>query len=278
MPSAVVVSPIAIGTNAWTKPTAAKAPGHGDRDHHGHQPGLDGEPTSPFTKQPELKLVTRQQEQESQTHIRHQLDIARVRPAQDLWSNQDPPHDENHHLGHAKAGEEARHDRGQRGQQTDNGEIDQAPLNQKRPLPQPAPLLHDSSQRWDRPPQRVKHSPGFPEPPSSVRCWAMSGTAVGVRIRQPMHSDYSSRVCGPSPSTLRPRDGVREVVGLGQGWLRSLSAGSHRARSSSGWTRSRAGSAGALSSTPPGPAPARGGSKTPIFSASVAEDRQSGEE
>ena len=88
-------------------------------------------PTSPLTKQPEFKLVTRQQEQEPQTHIRNQLDTARVRPAEHLWSDQDPPDDENHHLGHAEAGEQTCHDRGQRGQQTDNSEIDQAPLNQK---------------------------------------------------------------------------------------------------------------------------------------------------
>ena len=33
--------------------------------------------------------------------------------------------------GTRKRDEQARHDRGQRGEQTDNSEIDQAPLNQK---------------------------------------------------------------------------------------------------------------------------------------------------
>ena len=52
----------------------------------------------------------------------------RVSPPQDLRSDQDPAEDEDHHLRHAQPGEESRHDGGQRGDQADDGEVDQALL------------------------------------------------------------------------------------------------------------------------------------------------------
>ena len=84
VPSAVVVRPIAIGTNAWTKPTAAKRAGNGDRDYRCHQPGLQREPSGPLAEQLELELVARQQEEEPEADVGYQLDAVRVGPPQDL--------------------------------------------------------------------------------------------------------------------------------------------------------------------------------------------------
>ena len=93
VPSAVVVRPIATGTNAWTKPTAAKAPVTAIATTSCHQPGGQCEPSGPLTEQPELELVARQQEKEPQAHVGYQLDALRVSPPQDLRSDQDPAHE-----------------------------------------------------------------------------------------------------------------------------------------------------------------------------------------
>ena len=82
VPSAVVVRPIAIGTNARTNPTAAKAPVTAIATSCCHQPGGQCEPPGPLTKQPELEFVARQQEQKPEAHVGDQLDALRLRPPQ----------------------------------------------------------------------------------------------------------------------------------------------------------------------------------------------------
>jgi hypothetical protein len=101
--------------------------GHGDCNHQRHQPGGQCEPSGPLTEQPKLQFVARQQKEEPQTDVGYQLDAGRVSPPQHLRSDQDPAHNENHHLRHPP-GEQARHNRGQRGDQTDDEEVDQALL------------------------------------------------------------------------------------------------------------------------------------------------------
>ena len=113
--------------------------GHGDRDYRCHQPGGQCEPSGPLPKQPELELVTRQQEEEPEAQVGYQLEALRLGPPQDLRPDQNSPHDEDHHLRHAHPGEEAHQDGGQRGDHADDEEVDEALLKTHRDLPRPTP-------------------------------------------------------------------------------------------------------------------------------------------
>jgi hypothetical protein len=65
--------------------------GHGDRDDYCHQPGKNCEPSGPLTEQPELELVTRQEEQEPEAQVGYQQYALGLGPRQDLRPDENPP-------------------------------------------------------------------------------------------------------------------------------------------------------------------------------------------
>ena len=102
--------PIAIGTNAWTKPIAAQGAGHGDRDQrgrhqdrwradrpaHGTRPGRARSPPA-GTASPRPTLAT-------------SLMPSGSAQTKDLRPDHDPPDDQEHHLRHAQREKKARHE------------------------------------------------------------------------------------------------------------------------------------------------------------------------
>ena len=126
VPSAVVVRPIAIGTNAWTKPTAAKAPVTPSavaivtsQDFSASRPARSRN-TSSSARSPPAGRGTRGQR-------RRPVRCCRGRPTPRPPVRSRSPQDEDHHLRHTP-GQEAGQDRRQRREQTDNGEAHQALL------------------------------------------------------------------------------------------------------------------------------------------------------
>ncbi len=226
--------------------------GHADRDQHCHQPGCECEPSGPLAEQPKLKFVARQQEKEPQAHVGYQLDAVRVGPAQHLRPDQDPAHNEDHHLRHPEPGEQARHDRGQRGDQADDGEVDQALLKSHRDnLPAPR------QDRAGRHPARLRTSMMMPTANSTTSTHSAelkSWTVVSMKndwttvfqLSSPSHwllvggrcsslnmARISPCVAASSSSRFRNRACVSAVAAGGSTFADAMSVGSLRRLS--GW-------------------------------------------
>ena len=113
--------------------------GHGKRDHHSHEPRRQCEPPGALTEQPELELVASQEEEEREAHVGYQLEALRLGPPQDMRPYQDPAQNEDHHLRHVQPREESDQNGGQRGDQADDEEVDEALLKTHWDLPRPTP-------------------------------------------------------------------------------------------------------------------------------------------
>ena len=113
VPRAVVVSAMATGTNARTRPTAYSRPTTPAGQRGRHQPRQGGAAPEVRAQQPLVDLVAGQEEQEPEPDVREDLHVLGRPEPQTLRPDQHPAQEEQDDLRNPRAGQQGEADGGQ---------------------------------------------------------------------------------------------------------------------------------------------------------------------